>query len=77
MLLKELASGDLVEILDLTALCNPFAESVLAQFQHGEDLAEPEPLAKKTLRFPSGEALPRCWLDGSYRDSEVGRRLPW
>lgn len=77
MFLTELKSGDLVEILDLATLVNPCAEDVLAQYQHGEDLAEPERLAKSGLRFPSGEPLPRCWLDADYRDAQILRRPRW
>ncbi|NRA85260.1 MAG: acetyltransferase [Gammaproteobacteria bacterium] len=67
MFLAEIVSGDLVEILDICDLSNPFKTSLLIQFQRGEDLAEPEFMDKSKLCFPSGEDLPNCWLDGHYR----------
>lgn len=74
MFLRETRSGDLVEVLDLEQLSNPFRDKVKVQYQHGEDLLEPELMAKSTLNFPSGEALPQCWLDGHYRDKQIFAR---
>ena len=37
----------------------------------GEDPMEK--FAKADLQFPSGEPLPRCWLDAHYRDQELKR----
>lgn len=31
-----------------------------------EELQDPGPLHKGELFFPSGEALPRCWIDPHY-----------
>lgn len=73
MLLKESRSGHLVQVLNLTELVNPFKERTQVQFQRGEDLPDPEYLAKTALVFPSGESLPRCWLDSHYRDDELSR----
>ncbi|MBY5991471.1 acetyltransferase [Ferrimonas balearica] len=67
MLLRETESGDLVEVADTSALINPFVDSVMVQYQCGEDLADPELCTKDHLSFPSGEALPICWKDGFYR----------
>jgi hypothetical protein len=36
-------------------------------------MQDPEKFAKSELQFPSGEPLPRCWLDAHYRDSAVSR----
>jgi hypothetical protein len=33
----------------------------------GEELQDSEAFAKAELLFPSGEALPRCWVDAGYR----------
>lgn len=33
------------------------------------ELQEPEAFLKRDLLFPSGEFLPRCWLNPSYRQS--------
>ncbi|MBY5920545.1 acetyltransferase [Ferrimonas balearica] len=69
MLLRDTQSGDLVEVMDTTALVNPFADSVMVQFQCGEDLPDPEICTKSNLVFPSGETLPECWRNGHYRQS--------
>jgi hypothetical protein len=53
----------LVEVLDPGALMDPFAPSVLARIQHGEEQQDPHHFAKADLRFPSGEPLPRCWIE--------------
>ncbi len=66
MYLKVKASGDLVEVVDKTALVDPTQVNVLARSHCGEELQEPEPFEKSTLCFPSGEALPRCWTDPDY-----------
>jgi len=68
MFLQETKTGHLVEILDLKALFDPFQEQVTGRYNIGEELPEPEPFTKAGLGFPSGEALPRCWLDPHYRD---------
>ncbi|NRA54128.1 MAG: acetyltransferase [Gammaproteobacteria bacterium] len=67
MFLSEIKSGDLVEVFDTHDLSNPFKTALLVQFQCGEDLIDPEMIDKAKLCFPSGEALPNCWLDGHYR----------
>ena len=66
MFLKDRTSGDLVEVLDLEALFDPFRDQVQGRFHAGEELQDPAPFAKAGLVFPSGEALPRCWTDPDY-----------
>jgi hypothetical protein len=56
----------LVEVLDLKQLFDPFATQVQARIHAGEELQDPQPLSKGSLFFPSGEDLPRCWLDPHY-----------
>lgn len=56
----------LVEVLDLTQLFDPFASEVLGRSHAGEEMQDPLPVTKASLVFPSGEALPRCWLDPHY-----------
>jgi hypothetical protein len=68
MLLQEKDTGDLVEIMDVSVLFNPSEPDVIMRSQHGEEEQDPEPIAKKALIFPSGESLPRCWLDPNYRN---------
>lgn len=53
----------LVEVLDPSALMDPFAASVSARILAGEEAQDPHHFVKGELHFPSGEALPRCWLD--------------
>ena len=73
MLLTQSSSGHLVEVLDLKNLFDPYDDSVLGRLNIGEELPEPEKFAKANLIFPSGENLPRCWIDPHYRDDEVAR----
>lgn len=67
MYLKHMPSGDLVEILDLPDLFDPFQDNVQGRIHAGEELQDPAVFAKADLIFPSGEALPRCWRDAGYR----------
>jgi len=68
MFLKDKTSGDLVEVLDAEALVDPCRETVNGRFHAGEEMQEPRDFAKAELLFPSGESLPRCWVDPHYRD---------
>jgi len=67
MFLKHRQSANLVEVLDLPALFDPTRDSVAGRLHAGEELQDPEAFRKAELAFPSGEALPRCWLDAHYR----------
>ena len=67
MFLKEAKSGDLVEVLDLPSLFDPNRDSVNGRFHVGEEMPDPSDFAKGDLIFPSGEALPRCWVDPHYK----------
>lgn len=67
MYLKQMRSGDLVEVIDLPALFDPCAVSIRGRLHAGEELQDPAEFAKSDLVFPSGESLPRCWLDPDYR----------
>jgi hypothetical protein len=66
MYLKHI-TGSLVEVLEPAALSDPCRARVTGRLQAGEELQEPMEFAKSELAFPSGEALPRCWLDPGYR----------
>ncbi len=68
MYLKHIPTGELMEVADLMALVDPFQGQVPMRSHAGEELGEPEPVAKGELAFPSGEALPRCWTDPHYKD---------
>jgi hypothetical protein len=58
--------SSLLEVLDLKQLFDPFAESVDARIHAGEEMQDPQLFSKADLFFPSGEPLPRCWLDPHY-----------
>lgn len=66
--LKDTESGDMVEILDLPALFDPFRHEVAGRFHAGEELQDPQIFRKTDLAFPSDEALPRCWVDPHYHE---------
>lgn len=74
MFLKEKSTGDLVEILGFNDLIDPYNESLVGRYHHGEETQDPELFAKRDLVFPSGEALPRCWTDPQYRSTVEQRR---
>ena len=65
--LRQDEASSLVEVLDLPQLFDPFQEQVQGRLHGGEELQDPAAYAKGDLVFPSGEALPRCWLDAQYR----------
>ncbi len=67
MFLMQKATHNLVEVLSTQELFDPFVTEVTAQIHAGEELQEPETFPKSELMFPSGEELPRYWLDPDYR----------
>lgn len=66
MFLRYCPDGSLIEVLQMSALIDPFIPGVQGRFHAGEELQDPQVFAKQELAFPSGEALPRCWLDPHY-----------
>ena len=68
MFLKDKTNSNLVEVLTLRELFDPFQSEVVGRYQQGEEVQDPEKLKKGELTFPSGEALPGCWIDPHYRD---------
>ena len=73
MFLKDTSNDDLVEVLTTKVLFDPFCSSLVGRYQRGEDPQDPQTFNKSSLAFPSGEALPRCWVDAHYRDNELQR----
>ncbi|MCT7950691.1 acetyltransferase [Ancylothrix sp. C2] len=69
MLLKEKESGDLVKIVDVDALIIPTRKEVAGCIQAGQEEQDPTNFDKNQLVFPSGETLPRCWVDAEYQSS--------
>jgi len=69
MFLKNASNGDLAEVVNVSELSDPNASSVTVRYHAGEEAGDPMEAAKSGLVFPSGEALPKCWLDPHYRTS--------
>lgn len=67
MFLKSKSSGDLIEILEAQNLCDPCQAEIVGRYHAGEEMQDPETFRKSELVFPSGESLPRCWLDSDYK----------
>jgi hypothetical protein len=67
MFLQVRNNGDLVEVLDTAPLFDPCKGELTGRLHAGEELQEPEVFSKAALQFPSGEGLPRCWVDANYR----------
>ncbi|MGF1491203.1 MAG: acetyltransferase [Microcoleaceae cyanobacterium] len=66
MHLKQKESGDLFKISDIVMLINPNQSQVKGRVQMGEEEQPEQPMDKAQLVFPSGETLPKCWLDPNY-----------
>ncbi len=67
MFLKDKTSGELVQVLTIQNLSDPFLDEVAGRYQRGEEVQDPVQVKKTELIFPSGEVLPRCWTDPLYR----------
>ena len=68
MFLKIRQDGSLMEVMNLKQLFDPFASGVDGRLHAGEEVQDLETFQKSELQFPSGEALPRCWVDAAYRE---------
>jgi hypothetical protein len=66
MFLKHKPTGDLVEVLTLREIYDPWEKMIQGRYHAGEEIQDPEPFPKDELMFPSGESLPQCWLDPTY-----------
>ena len=67
MLLKNTNTDGLIEVAALDELIDPFKNEVTGRAQAGQNEQEPEAFSKQDLVFPSGESLPRCWIDSDYK----------
>lgn len=67
MFLQSKKERALVEVLDTTALIDPMKNMIPGRVQAGQEEQDPEQFSKDDLIFPSGEELPRCWIDANYR----------
>jgi len=68
MYLRDKRSGDMVEVLDVSALIDPRSDNVSGRFHAGEEMQDAQSFSKFGLAFLSNEALPRCWMDADYRN---------
>ena len=73
MFLKEIRTGELVEVLGLSDLFDPFKSGIIGRYNAGEEMPDPKMFEKSGLSFCSDEALPRCWMDPDYRRDEIRR----
>ncbi len=71
MFLRHVASGDIVEVMDLEALFDPFRNEFKGRFHAGEEMQDPTGFHKSDMKFLSGEHLPRCWLDPHYKERKI------
>lgn len=69
MFVKDRKSGDLVEVMDLKALADPFKANILGRIHAGEEMQDPQDFIKMDLIFPSDEPLPKCWIDPHYKNN--------
>ncbi|MBD2344637.1 acetyltransferase [Anabaena subtropica] len=67
MFLQIKDTSDLVKIIDIQELIDPNIDIVHGKDQEGQEEQDTDSFLKENLVFPSGENLPRCWLDANYR----------
>jgi len=67
MFLKSRNNGDMVDVSRIRDLTNLYHDKVVGCYQAGEELQDPQEFDKSELVFLSGEELPKCWTDPSYR----------
>lgn len=71
MFLQSRTSHDMVEVLSLNELFDPCIASITGRYHAGEEVQDSAQFAKIDLEFPSGEALPACWIDAEYRSGRA------
>ncbi len=69
MFLKDKQTDDLIEIHDVESLFNPTKTTISGQSQAGQEEQSSTDFQKESLKFPSGEDLPRCWWDANYQQA--------
>lgn len=67
MFLKDKETDSLVKILEVETLFMPTKSTVSGKIQSGQEEQDPTDFKKESLKFPSGESLPRCWVDANYQ----------
>ncbi|MDH6063381.1 acetyltransferase [Umezakia ovalisporum] len=71
MFLQLKDSNQIIKVLDFLELIDPNSNIIHGQDQLGQEEQEPDTYKKQSLVFPSGENLPRCWVDPNYRHPEL------
>jgi len=66
MFLKHSPTDELIEVIDLQDVISPYSPTVRGRSHSGETVYRPENFLKSELVFPSGEPLPKCWIDVHY-----------
>lgn len=69
MFVKNLTSGDLAQVDDMVQLTDPYTKTVMLHYFAGEEMGDTFSANKDDFVFPSGEKLPKCWVDPHYRMS--------
>lgn len=69
MLLQIKDSSELVKLAEIHELIDPNRDTVQGQKQRGQEEQPVDSIKKENLVFPSGESLPRCWLDANYKNA--------
>ncbi len=69
MYVKNKISGDLAQVENLAQLTDPSEKTVMLHYFAGEEVGDSISADKSDFVFPSGEDLPKCWLDPHYRIS--------
>lgn len=72
MLLKMKDKGVVIKVADIHALLDPYVKSVEGRIQSATDHHDKQVFAKENLCFLSGEPIPQCWYEVTYRDSQRG-----
>ncbi|MGB3138860.1 MAG: acetyltransferase [Nodosilinea sp.] len=67
MFVKNAQDQTLIKVIDVEELFDPLRDQVHGQQQAGEEEQPPQAFPKSQLQFPSGETLPKCWVDPDYR----------
>ncbi len=71
MFVQQKTTKSLIEVLTIQDLYDPFCLEIMGQSHSGEELQDATSYLKSELVFPSGEELPRCWVNPHYRETRV------
>mgnify|MGYP001799492617 CR=1 FL=1 len=69
MFVKLSRDKTLIKVVDTGALFNPLETEIQGWQQSGQSEQPASAFSKAQLMFPSGEPLPKCWLDPDYQQA--------